>query len=70
MHCSGRPRLPQRHVIVFGGCVFWGEGQVFCLGNHEKLDANTMADIIAAGYSRVLVYDGQDTRNIRGYLQV
>ncbi|CAN0022155.1 unnamed protein product [Ectocarpus fasciculatus] len=44
--------------------------KVFCLGNHEKLDANTMADIMAAGYSRVLVYDGQDTRNIRGYLQV
>ena len=29
-----------------------------------------MADIMAAGYSRVLVYEGEDTRNIRGYLQV
>jgi hypothetical protein len=29
-----------------------------------------MADIIAAGYSRVLVYNGTDTRNVRGYLQV
>lgn len=25
---------------------------------------------MAAGYSRVLVYEGEDTRNIRGYLQV
>lgn len=44
--------------------------QVFCLSRDEKLDANTMADIMAAGYSRVLVYEGADTRNIRGYLQV
>ncbi|CAN0446263.1 unnamed protein product, partial [Ectocarpus sp. 12 AP-2014] len=44
--------------------------KVFCLGVKEKLDANTMADIMAAGYSRVLVYEGEDTRNIRGYLQV
>lgn len=29
-----------------------------------------MADIMASGYSRVLVYEGSDTRNIRGYLQV
>lgn len=29
-----------------------------------------MADIMASGYSRVLVYDGTDTSNIRGYLQV
>lgn len=29
-----------------------------------------MADIMAAGYSRILVYEGEDTRNIRGYLQV
>ncbi|CBJ32337.1 conserved unknown protein [Ectocarpus siliculosus] len=44
--------------------------KVFCLGINEKLDANTMADVMAAGYSRVLVYEGEDTRNIRGYLQV
>ncbi|CAN0001599.1 unnamed protein product, partial [Hapterophycus canaliculatus] len=44
--------------------------QVFCLGIEEKLSGNTMADIMAAGYSRVLVYEGNDTRNIRGYLQV
>ncbi|CAM9550249.1 unnamed protein product, partial [Scytosiphon promiscuus] len=44
--------------------------KVFCLETEEKLSGNTMADIMAAGYSRVLVYQGNDTRNIRGYLQV
>lgn len=44
--------------------------KVFCVGLDEKLGFGTMADIMASGYSRVLVYDGDDTRNIRGYLQV
>lgn len=43
---------------------------MFCLSQEEKLSANTMADIMASGYSRVLVYAGSDTLNIRGYLQV
>ncbi|CAM9889750.1 unnamed protein product, partial [Sphacelaria rigidula] len=44
--------------------------KVFCLSRDEKLGGATMADIMASGYSRVLVYEGSDTRNIRGYLQV
>ncbi len=44
-------------------------GRVYCLPMDTKLDVNTMADIMAAGYSRVLVYEGE-TQNIRGYLQV
>ncbi len=43
--------------------------RVYCLSMDTKLDKNTMADIMAAGYSRVPVYDGE-TENIRGYLQV
>lgn len=43
--------------------------KVFCVGLDEKLGFDTMADIMASGYSRVLVYAGEDTRNIRGYLQ-
>lgn len=43
--------------------------QVYCLSIDAVLDVDTMADIIASGYSRVLIYDG--TRdNIRGFLQV
>lgn len=61
--------------FVLGGYVMMpccrGFGvQVFCLGVDEKLSGNTMADIMASGYSRVLIYEGPDTRNIRGYLQV
>ncbi len=43
--------------------------RVYCLPIDTKLDKNTMADIMAAGYSRVLVYEGE-TENIRGYFQV
>jgi metal transporter CNNM len=43
--------------------------KVFCLSMDARLDEGTMADIIAAGFSRILIYDG-NTRNIRGYLQV
>ncbi len=43
--------------------------RVYCLSRDTKLDKHTMADIMAAGYSRVLVYEGE-TENIRGYLQV
>ncbi|CAM9621682.1 unnamed protein product, partial [Choristocarpus tenellus] len=45
-------------------------GKVFCLSTVDRLDSDTMADIMAAGYSRVLIYEGEDTRDIRGYLQV
>ena len=57
-------------AFFFVAGLFCVVRQVFCLGMHEKLSGNTMADIMAAGYSRVLVYEGEDTRNIRGYLQV
>ncbi len=43
--------------------------RVYCLSIDTKLDINIMADIMAAGYSRVLVYEGE-TENIRGYIQV
>jgi hypothetical protein len=46
------------------------QDKVYSLGVDACLDENCMADIIAAGYSRVLVYSGTDTRNVRGYLQV
>ncbi|CAM9337911.1 unnamed protein product [Discosporangium mesarthrocarpum] len=44
--------------------------KVFCLSTNDRLGAETMADLLAAGFSRVPVYEGDDTRNIRGYLQV
>ncbi|CAM9304663.1 unnamed protein product [Chrysoparadoxa australica] len=44
--------------------------QVFCLSIDAVLDADTMALILACGYSRILIYEGDDTRNLRGYLQV
>jgi CBS domain containing-hemolysin-like protein len=43
---------------------------VYSLSTDAKLDENCMADMIAAGYSRVLVYSGDNVANVRGYLQV
>ena len=67
VHCC----LMLRYVLL---CILNdlcdSQDKVYCLSIDAKLDENTMADIMAAGHSRVLVFDGQDCRNIRGYLQV
>ncbi|CAM9837751.1 unnamed protein product, partial [Phaeothamnion confervicola] len=44
--------------------------KVYSLSTDAVLDMNTIADIIAAGFSRVLVYHGDDVNDVRGYLQV
>jgi hypothetical protein len=46
------------------------QDKVYSLSTDAKLDENCMADMIAAGYSRVLVYSGDNVANVRGYLQV
>ena len=54
---------------MYGGCDAQ-QGQVYSLDIETPLDEARMTEIIAKGYSRVLVYQGADMLNIRGYLQV
>jgi hypothetical protein len=58
--------IPLHHIYTYTVL----QDKVYSLSIDACLDENCMADIIAAGYSRVLVYSGTDTRNVRGYLQV
>ncbi|KAG5193132.1 hypothetical protein JKP88DRAFT_346455 [Tribonema minus] len=43
--------------------------RVYSISMDVELDDGKMADLLAAGYSRVPVFEGADVRNIRGYLQ-
>jgi hypothetical protein len=57
-------------VAVVVAAVLLLQEKVYSLSIDAKLDENCMADMIAAGYSRVLVYSGDNVANVRGYLQV
>jgi hypothetical protein len=67
--------LPQLQLIVYVQLLLLLtllllQDKVYSLSIDAKLDENCMADMIAAGYSRVLVYSGDNVANVRGYLQV
>eukprot|EP00612_Vaucheria_litorea_P000638 CAMPEP_0171451604 /NCGR_PEP_ID=MMETSP0945-20130129/45_1 /TAXON_ID=109269 /ORGANISM="Vaucheria litorea, Strain CCMP2940" /LENGTH=449 /DNA_ID=CAMNT_0011976103 /DNA_START=433 /DNA_END=1782 /DNA_ORIENTATION=- len=44
--------------------------KVYSLSIDEKLTEDCLASIIAAGYSRIPIFEGGNTKNLRGYLQV
>jgi metal transporter CNNM len=44
--------------------------RVYSLNIDQVLDSDCMASIMAAGHSRIPVFEGENRRNIRGYLQV